>query len=180
MSRPDNPPLAAHARAPSLSRWRAAVQVLPLGFEVTVVSALLARHCGPAFAAVTVGTLAMYATFTFVVVRMRTTIRKAQNAADAQANQVGRAHTSTALRSPLSALRSRLTYAAPLIPHRSRLTPPPLLACDLSASPIRCSTMRRSSTLTRPTSRSAATTTRSPRTRRVAAPNRIEHRGHVN
>ena len=61
--------------------------MLPLAFEVTVVSGLLARHCGPAFAAVTVATLGMYATFTFVVVRMRTQIRKAQNAADAQANQ---------------------------------------------------------------------------------------------
>lgn len=63
------------------------LQVLPLAFEVTVVSGLLAHHCGAAFAGVTIATLALYASFTFVMVRMRTNIRKAQNAADGQASQ---------------------------------------------------------------------------------------------
>jgi len=63
------------------------LQVLPLAFEITIVSALLARHCGLKFAAVTIATLSIYASFTFVVVRMRTAIRKEQNAADASAAQ---------------------------------------------------------------------------------------------
>ena len=60
---------------------------MPLAFEVTIVSGLLARHCGAAFAGITIATLSTYAAFTFVVVRMRTHIRKAQNAADTQASQ---------------------------------------------------------------------------------------------
>ena len=63
------------------------LQVVPLGFEVTVVSALLAKHCGAAFACATVGTIGMYTAFTFIMVSWRTGIRKAQNAADLQASQ---------------------------------------------------------------------------------------------
>jgi ABC-type transport system involved in Fe-S cluster assembly fused permease/ATPase subunit len=63
------------------------LQVLPLVFEVSVVSGLLAYNCGPSFAAVTLGTLALYSTFTFVVTRARTAVRRAQNAADSEASQ---------------------------------------------------------------------------------------------
>lgn len=65
----------------------AVLQVLPLAFEATVVTGLLARHGGLTFATITLSTLATYATFTFVMVRWRTHIRKAQNAADTQASQ---------------------------------------------------------------------------------------------
>ena len=63
------------------------LQVLPLAFEVTVVSALLARNCGPAFAAVTLSTLGPYGAFTFIVTRARTKVRRAQNKADSEASQ---------------------------------------------------------------------------------------------
>ena len=63
------------------------LQVLPLVFEVSVVSGLLAAKCGPAFAGVTLGTLSLYSGFTFYVTRARTAVRKAQNAADAEASQ---------------------------------------------------------------------------------------------
>lgn len=63
------------------------LQVVPLTFEVTVVSALLARNCGVAFAAATAGAIGMYTVFTFSMVRWRTAIRRAQNAADTQASQ---------------------------------------------------------------------------------------------
>ena len=63
------------------------LQVLPLAFEVSVVSALLAHNCGPAFASVTLGTLSLYAGFTFYVTRARTAVRRAQNAADSEASQ---------------------------------------------------------------------------------------------
>lgn len=63
------------------------LQVLPLAFEVSAVSGLLAYKCGPAFAGATLGTLCMYAGFTFYVTRARTAVRRAQNAADAEASQ---------------------------------------------------------------------------------------------
>ena len=63
------------------------LQVLPLAFEVSVVSGLLAVKCGPAFAGATLATLSTYAAFTFYVTRARTAVRRAQNAADAEASQ---------------------------------------------------------------------------------------------
>ena len=63
------------------------LQVLPLAFEVSVVSALLYRHCGAPLAAVTLTTLCLYAAFTFSVTQARTAVRRAQNAADAKASQ---------------------------------------------------------------------------------------------
>ena len=63
------------------------LQVLPLAFEMTVVSGLLAYNCGPAFAVATVGTLSVYAAFTFIVTRARTAVRRAQNRADNEASQ---------------------------------------------------------------------------------------------
>ena len=63
------------------------LQVLPLAFEVSVVTGLLARNCGAAFASTTLGTLVLYAGFTFYVTRARTAVRRAQNAADAEASQ---------------------------------------------------------------------------------------------
>ena len=63
------------------------LQVLPLAFEVTAVSALLACKCGPTLSLVTLGTLSAYAAFTFAVTSARVKVRKAQNAADMQASQ---------------------------------------------------------------------------------------------
>ena len=63
------------------------LQVLPLAFEVTAVSALLAIKCGPSFSVVTLVTLTAYSAFTFAVTRARTKVRKAQNAADSEAMQ---------------------------------------------------------------------------------------------
>ena len=63
------------------------LQVLPLAFEVTAVSTLLAVKCGPAFSLATLATLGGYAAFTFAVTSARTKVRKAQNAADMEASQ---------------------------------------------------------------------------------------------
>ena len=63
------------------------LQVFPLVFEVSVVSALLAYNCGGAFAAVTLSTLGMYSVFTFAVTSARTKVRRAQNKADTEASQ---------------------------------------------------------------------------------------------
>lgn len=63
------------------------LQVLPLAFEVTAVSSVLAYKCGPAMSIVTLGTLAAYGAFTFAVTRARAKVRKAQNQADAEASQ---------------------------------------------------------------------------------------------
>ena len=63
------------------------LQVLPLAFEVTAVSALLAIKCGPSFSVITLVTLTAYSAFTFAVTRARTKVRKAQNAADSEAMQ---------------------------------------------------------------------------------------------
>jgi hypothetical protein len=54
--------------------------------QVSVVSALLAYKCGPAFAAVTLGTIGLYSAFTFGVTRWRTNIRRQQNQAESQMN----------------------------------------------------------------------------------------------
>ena len=64
------------------------LHVLPTVFEVSVVSALLARHCDPTVAATTLATLSAYAAFTFYVTAHRTHIRKQQNRADNQTAQV--------------------------------------------------------------------------------------------
>ena len=64
------------------------LQVLPLAFEVSVVSALLARNCGGQFAAVTLCTLALYSTYTIVVTQARSKVRRAQNEADQRASQL--------------------------------------------------------------------------------------------
>ena len=63
------------------------MQVVPLAFEVSVVSALLARNCGASFAVVTLATLGAYSAFTFAVTAARTKVRRAQNKADAEASQ---------------------------------------------------------------------------------------------
>jgi len=63
------------------------LHVLPTAFEVAVVSALLARSCGLAFSCTAVATLVLYASFTFVVTKWRTGIRKEQNRADNAASQ---------------------------------------------------------------------------------------------
>ena len=61
--------------------------MLPLCFEVSVVSGLLAYKCGPPFALAVVGTLGAYAGFTFMVTRWRTGVRRAQNVAETEASQ---------------------------------------------------------------------------------------------
>ena len=58
------------------------LHVLPTAFEVSVVAGLLAHHCGPVYAAVTLGTLGTYAAFTITVTRVRAEIRRAQNRAE--------------------------------------------------------------------------------------------------
>ena len=63
------------------------LQVVPLIFEVTVVSVLLARNCGPQFVAVTLTTLGLYCGFTFMVTAAREKVRKMQNRADNEASQ---------------------------------------------------------------------------------------------
>ena len=63
------------------------LHVLPTAFEVSVVSALLYRNCGGAFAATTLATLALYSAFTFGVTRWRTQIRRDQNRAETAAAQ---------------------------------------------------------------------------------------------
>ena len=64
------------------------MQVLPLAFEVSIVAALLAHQCGGTFTVVTLATLGLYGTFTFLVTSARTKVRKAQNAADTKASQI--------------------------------------------------------------------------------------------
>ena len=64
------------------------LHVLPTVFEVGVVSALLARHCDPTVAAMTLVTLGAYAAFPFAVTARRTLIRKQQNQAENAAAQV--------------------------------------------------------------------------------------------
>jgi len=64
------------------------LQVIPLAFEVSVVSGLLAHNCGGPFALASLGTLGCYATFTFVVTQARTHVRRAQNQADNAASQL--------------------------------------------------------------------------------------------
>jgi len=64
------------------------LQVLPLAFEVSIVAALLAAKCGGTFTVVTLATLGLYGTFTFLVTSARTKVRKAQNAADTKASQI--------------------------------------------------------------------------------------------
>jgi ATP-binding cassette, subfamily B (MDR/TAP), member 7 len=59
--------------------------VAPTALEVALVCGALAHQCGPAFAALTGGTVAAYAAFTLAVTRWRTAFRKAMNAADAEA-----------------------------------------------------------------------------------------------
>jgi ABC transporter ATM len=60
--------------------------VVPTVFEVGVVSAILAYKCGPLLAALTLGTLATYAAFTFGVTQWRTAFRKQMNRAESDAH----------------------------------------------------------------------------------------------
>ena len=73
----------ARSSSPRLSQTN--VTLTPAYLKAAVVSGLLANYGGPAFAVVTVSTLAMYASFTFAMVHWRDGIRKEQNAADQQA-----------------------------------------------------------------------------------------------
>ena len=45
--------------------------VVPTFLEVTMVAGILAYRCGPAFAALTAGTIAAYTAFTFAVTAVR-------------------------------------------------------------------------------------------------------------
>lgn len=62
------------------------LHVIPTAIEVSVVSALLAYQCGPAFAAVTLGTIGLYSVYTFGITRWRTSIRRQQNQAESHMN----------------------------------------------------------------------------------------------
>lgn len=56
--------------------------VLPTGFEILVVSSLLAHKFGAGYALVAISTIAGYSLFTFATTKWRTKFRKQMNAAD--------------------------------------------------------------------------------------------------
>ncbi|KAK9803861.1 hypothetical protein WJX73_009688 [Symbiochloris irregularis] len=56
--------------------------VVPTALEVTLVAGILSYKCGPAFAALTAGTLGLYTAFTFKTTAWRTRFRQTMNKAD--------------------------------------------------------------------------------------------------
>lgn len=60
--------------------------VVPTAFEVVLVSGILAIKLGPAYALVSVGTIAAYTTFTVIVSDWRAEIRKAMNREESAAS----------------------------------------------------------------------------------------------
>lgn len=59
--------------------------VVPTALEVSLVAGILAYKCGPAFAALTAGTIATYTGFTFWVTQWRSQFRKEMNRAESEA-----------------------------------------------------------------------------------------------
>ncbi|GFR45594.1 hypothetical protein Agub_g6989, partial [Astrephomene gubernaculifera] len=59
--------------------------VAPTVFEVTAVTAILTAKCGPALGAITLATLAAYASFTLAITRWRTQFRRTMNRAESEA-----------------------------------------------------------------------------------------------
>lgn len=60
--------------------------VLPTAAEVSIVCAVLATKCGPAFAALAASTVGAYAVFTFGTTQWRTHFRREMNVAEAKAS----------------------------------------------------------------------------------------------
>ena len=59
--------------------------IAPIALEVALVCGLLAHHCGPRFAGVTLAGVAAYTVYTVAITSWRTQFRKDMNAADNQA-----------------------------------------------------------------------------------------------
>ncbi|KAL6774149.1 ATM2 [Auxenochlorella protothecoides x Auxenochlorella symbiontica] len=60
--------------------------LVPTALEVALVAGVLAYKCGPAFAALTGVTIALYTAFTFAITQWRTQFRRQMNRAESQAS----------------------------------------------------------------------------------------------